>query len=132
MTEKQRVKYIQNWNKLLAKKEGYEASILFAGVDTYLKSELSKAIEAAAIFVEGSAKKKSPVDLGLLRASISHRTILKANIVNGEIGTNVEYAPFQEFGTSKMKAQPFLTPALNENKATIQKIINNTLKEALK
>lgn len=28
------------------------------------------------------------------------------------VGTNVEYAPYVELGTSKMAAQPFLLPAL--------------------
>ena len=34
------------------------------------------------------------------------------NGVEGHIGTNVEYAPFLEYGTSRNRAYPFLFPAL--------------------
>lgn len=35
------------------------------------------------------------------------------------VGTNVHYAPWVEKGTSKMKARPFLLPALNQSKGRI-------------
>lgn len=38
------------------------------------------------------------------------------------VGTNVEYAPHQELGTSKMRAQPHLRPALNETKREIDRL----------
>lgn len=38
---------------------------------------------------------------------------------------------FQEFGTSKMAAQPFLLPSLNKNKSVIQMIVTRRLKQAL-
>jgi HK97 gp10 family phage protein len=37
------------------------------------------------------------------------------------VGTNVYYAPFHEFGTSKMGSRPFLRPAFEKNKALINK-----------
>jgi len=42
------------------------------------------------------------------------------------------YARMQEYGTSKMKAQPYLRPALNENKAQINNEIVSDLKEVIK
>ena len=44
------------------------------------------------------------------------------------IGTNVEYAPYQELGTIHMKAQPFLKPAVAANANTYRKIIEDELK----
>lgn len=35
------------------------------------------------------------------------------------VGTNVHYAPYQEFGTSQMRANPFLRPAANEVRGNI-------------
>ena len=44
------------------------------------------------------------------------------------IGTNVEYAPYQELGTIHMKAQPFLKPAVAANANKYRKIIEDELK----
>lgn len=45
------------------------------------------------------------------------------------IGTNVEYAPYQEYGTSKTPAQPFIRPAATEHteeyKAIIKQFLEN-------
>ena len=47
----------------------------------------------------GTAADKAPVDTSRLKNSISHAVVESENAVY--IGTNVEYAPYQEFGTSK-------------------------------
>lgn len=48
------------------------------------------------------------------------------------IGTNVEYATFVEFGTSKRKAKPFLKPAASEHadeyKAIFKKVLHDNIK----
>ena len=46
-----------------------------------------------------TAADKAPVDTGRLKGSISHAVDEDEPAVY--IGTNVEYAPYQEFGTSK-------------------------------
>lgn len=38
------------------------------------------------------------------------------------VGTNVEYAVYQEFGTSKMAAQPYLRPAVREVEREIPRL----------
>lgn len=45
------------------------------------------------------------------------------------IGTNVEYAPYVEFGTSKQKPQPYLKPAVTEHVDKYRRIVKSTLKE---
>ena len=44
------------------------------------------------------------------------------------IGTNVEYAPYQELGTIHMAAQPFLKPAVADHANEYRKIFENELK----
>jgi len=39
------------------------------------------------------------------------------------VGTNVEYAPYLEFGTSKMSARPFIRPTFELFRATINSIL---------
>lgn len=84
----------------------------FAAAMAAKQAELKKAIHEGVAkggqIVRDEAKSLAPVDTGALRASISKRT--DGNVCH--VGTNVEYAPYQEYGTYKMKAQPFLIPAL--------------------
>jgi len=96
-------------------------------IDTLLKV----AIEEGSIIVEGQAVTLAPVDTGLLRKSINHRIIERKGYPVGQIGTAVEYAPMQEWGTSKMKPQPFLLPALNQKRAQVREVIARRLKTAL-
>jgi hypothetical protein len=49
-----------------------------------------------------------PVDTGRLKGSIEGPELISPGVF--EIKTNVEYAPFIEFGTSRMAAQPFFFP----------------------
>ena len=45
------------------------------------------------------------------------------------VGTNVQYAPYQELGTVKMDARPFLRPAFEDNKREIEQIVEQCCKE---
>lgn len=76
---------------------------------------------------EESTGKKGYIG-GTLRNSISSKVL--DNSVH--IGTNIEYAPYQEFGTKKMKAanggKGYLRPAIQENINNYKNIIVETLK----
>lgn len=45
------------------------------------------------------------------------------------VGTNVEYAPYIEFGTSRMKPRPYLRPAVQNHLQEFKQIIANLLKK---
>ena len=45
------------------------------------------------------------------------------------VGTNVQYAPYQELGTEKMDARPFLRPAFEDFRDEIRQIIEKCCKE---
>lgn len=89
-----------------------------------LKKGLEKGVALGGELVCGAAKTKAPVDTGRLRSSISSM----ADGLQCEIGTNVEYAIYQEFGTYKMAAHPFLFPALSENTDGVVRIIRESVK----
>jgi len=73
---------------------------------------LGKEIVRICIRVDRRAKRMAPVDTGRLRASITHELGRDEQGLVGRVGTNVIYAPFQEYGTSRMPAHPYLRPAL--------------------
>lgn len=86
-----------------------------AEVARLFKSEdgpTGKFIAKTAVKVETKAKRLCPVDTGRLRSSITHEVGMLGKTVIARVGTNVDYAVHVEFGTRRMRAQPFLRPAL--------------------
>lgn len=112
-----------------------------------VKQRVIDKLEVAGKFIEDSAKLLVAVDTGNLRGSITHK--VDELEMSCRIGTNVEYAPYLEFGTGEFaengqgrkggwffsgadgkthftsgnKPQPFLRPALLNNKEVIKKIL---------
>lgn len=74
--------------------------------------EVARDLQRRALQVDRAAKQLCPVDTGRLRSSITNELGQDGDGLVATIGTNVEYAPHVELGTSKMAAQPFLLPAL--------------------
>lgn len=72
-------------------------------------AESKQIIAATAFQIEGKAKKNAPVDTGALRNSIMAEEV---SDYLWQVGDSVEYGIYQELGTSRMAAQPFLIPAL--------------------
>ena len=111
--------------------------------------DINKALVRSCLLVEETAKEKCPVDTGTLKRSIT--TDIKGNV--GEVGTNLSYSPFVEFGTGIYNAegrktpwsyqtpdgqwhttrgnrpQPFLGPALIENQKKIVDIFKEEIKK---
>ena len=88
---------------------------------------LARALEEVGLVAEGYAKKACPVATGRLRNSIPHQ--VRPSEKSVYIGTNVEYAPYVELGTSRMKPQPFLRHAAADHEGTYKKIFESELKK---
>ena len=114
---------------------------------------LTMTMGRACAVVERSAKQKAPKDKGELRRSITSRVDEKTGEIRGVIYTPLEYAPYVEFGTglfaeehgrtdvpwsyqsddgewhttTGQKPQPFLRPALEENRTKIKQILKGGL-----
>lgn len=68
-----------------------------------MRKQVEKALEECGLVAEGYAQveltEKKAVDTGNLRNSITHKVIVDGKVRRCYIGTNVEYAPYIEFGT---------------------------------
>lgn len=83
-----------------------------------LKGEpMLQGLRKATLLVERHAKINAPVDTGRLRASITPEIATRDTVVQGIVGSNVVYAPFQE------KKKKYLYRALIENKQRIYQIL---------
>lgn len=116
-------------------------------------NELEGLVQKAALVVERDAKKKAPKRTGALRRSIETKVENDGNTVTATVFSPLEYAPYVEYGTGLFaetqgrqtpwafqdektgewiwtkgqKPQPFLRPALNENRDKITRLIQRGL-----
>jgi HK97 gp10 family phage protein len=117
-------------------------------------SEVAQNMGRAIAVVERAAKEKAPKGTGELRRSISSRVEEEGGVIKGIVFTPLEYAPYVEFGTglfaengngrkdvpwhyqddegnwhttSGMPPQPFMRPALNENRTKVLRLLREGL-----
>lgn len=118
------------------------------------ENKTAKAIQKACLIVERSAKTKAPKGDGGLRNSIKSQVENDSGEVVGVVYTPLLYAPYVEYGTglfaenggrkdvpwvykddkgkfhttSGQHPQPFMRPALNENREKILQILKEGVK----
>ena len=107
------------WHQTLIIREIVSKLMTGLNVKKSGEDKIAEALNKKALRIVRQAKQLAPVDTGRLRSSITAELIRSDGRPKDVVGTNVEYAPFVEFGTSKQPAQPFLRPAaqqvLNKN-----------------
>lgn len=120
-------------NRSVTLKGDRELIAKFEKLDRSMRGKvLENAVRAGALPIQNAAVIKAPIRFGTLRRSI-HTEIVNADDTHAEaeIGTDLEYAPYQEFGTRKMAAHPYLRPAFDEESGNAQKEIAEALKAQL-
>lgn len=116
--------------------------------------ELSNGMKKSCALIERSAKEKVPVQTGELRRSITSKVENNGLEVTGTVYTPLEYAPYIEYGTglfaekggrptpwsyqddkgewhttSGQPPQPYMRPALDENRTTILEILGGSIND---
>lgn len=66
-----------------------------------IKNPVQEAIKKITKFLMDTVRVSTPVDTARLRSNITSKVIGET----GEVATNVEYAPFVEYGTVRMEAR---------------------------
>lgn len=97
-------------------------------IKSLTREAVVRGLVAVAIQANNYATMLCPVDTTRLRTSISDG--IDEPSLTAYIGTNVEYAPYVEYGTSKMAAQPFIKPAVNNHAPEYKAIFQDYLKNA--
>ena len=113
-----------------------EVQKLFENMGDAAAEVLDNAARDGAEIVFNAAKQKVPVDSGKLRDSL---ILKKSKIKNAKVHSEyylskksgAEHFVPVELGTSKMKAQPFLRPAIDENMKTVAKTVNDSVLKAI-
>lgn len=89
---------------------------------------LWRGVDFGANRIEKRAKHFVPVDTGKLQKSIETK-----DIKGGKgIGPDTDYDIYVEFGTSKMAAQPYMRPALIEQRKPITDFVTREIRKVLK
>ena len=84
-----------------------------------------QAMKDATLLVEREAKIRAPVDTGRLRASITPS--VTQNPLQGVVGSNVFYAPYQELGTGRLRPKRYLQGALEANLEKIKALFEKVM-----
>ena len=117
------------FNRAETRREAKSMAEAFAMAGDDITTALARGILECALLVEMRAKRNVHVDTGLLKGSISHYVENEGTRIVGVVGTNVEYAPDEEFraGGEHM----FLTPALDRSRPDIIRILKKATKEGV-
>jgi HK97 gp10 family phage protein len=113
----------------------YLEQIARAGKD--VDAAAAKAVAAGGDVVHDSMLEKVPVLTGNLKSKLERTAPTQdGNFISVEVGmsrsTDAEtaiYGNVQEFGSATNKAQPYLRPAFDENKARVREAEKAVLKE---
>lgn len=76
----------------------------------------SIAVRKSGIDIERIAKQGAPVDTGFLRNSINGNVTGSAleSAISVEVGPSANYGAYVEYGTSRMRPQPYMGPAFDK------------------
>lgn len=99
----------------------------FEEIEKAVEDGTEAALEQFGVIVQEDAKRYCPVDTGRLQGSIKSKVENNTVIV----GTDVEYAAYVEFGTSRQRPQPYLTPAFEQNKRKLKDLVAKEIEDRL-
>lgn len=92
-----------------------------------LRPAMENLLRKAAFDIERIAKELVPVDTGNLKNGITP-DFDDIRSLAVRVGASAEYGPHVEFGTERARAQPFLTPALEQESPRFIQAVEEVLR----
>ncbi len=119
-------------------------------VESRITPAVRASVAASCKLIQDAAQRIVPVDTGALRESITVEIDDSGKTVRGVVGPHTHYAAYVEFGTGiagaaspgagsgpynpkwpGMPAQPYMRPALDENKSVILDVFRSEIAAAI-
>ncbi len=97
----------------------------FGRYESTVRKQITNALTVSSILVSRDAKRVAPLKFGNLKRSI--RFVVDRRKLVAAVGSNLDYSIYQELGTKKMRANPYLQPALEKNQRQIIKLLKKAL-----
>jgi len=88
-----------------------------------LKAVTPEFLERAGVTVQRDAKRLCPYITGNLMGSINRQNFGTYE----EVGTNVEYAEFVEYGVRGRAGKPYLRPAIDQNRKKLTQLLGEMI-----
>ena len=130
---------------------------LDVAMDDFQRRILPRTMQRIGVTMQDVAQTRVPVVTGHLKTSITHAEGNRGLVYTAQVGSNVEYAPYVEFGTGDagawsggadymghdsgasytagwpgMRAQPYLRPALYDMQDVYIRMVRDAIREALR
>lgn len=114
-------------------------------VESRITPAVRASVQASCDLIKTSAQGYAPVRTGALRDSIMTELIESQYSIRGRVGPHVDYADYVEYGTGQrgdpsvahrpdwpgMAAQPYMRPALDENKGSVRDLFSSLIAASL-
>lgn len=98
-----------------------------------IQTMVNDALTSSGYLVEAESKKRTPVDTGRLRSSISIASSLRLRAQpHVIISPHTNYAIYVHEGTRHMRSRPFMTQGYDASKQRIRNIMKKMLKDITK
>lgn len=99
------------------------------GAGNGISGDVLKATRDTGDRIQKRAKKAAPYETGELRRSIKVTRARSRKVISVEITAESDHAVFQEYGTTRNPARPFMRPALHAEIPAFMEDLNEVLRD---
>lgn len=100
------------------------------GFEASKREAIAQEVARAAQAIEAQAKSAAPVDTGNLRNSIQAEPKTVTSKYTWRVFVGAEYAKYVEYGTVRMAARPYFTPAVEKIRPEFIENLKQLIKNA--